>query len=437
MSEKKKIKPNNFQPSIYIKYRGFSLLKDNLKQYRKLSPYSTSEINKAMAIASNEETTKEVLKGTTEIVKNQRSRKKRWLSFAFLMLNLVILTIILWYQFSHMDDNISLPDLFFSELNWWWILGALGLFFMAQVFDAFRIWILIKHSTGQNRPCLSFKSIVTQHFYDCITPMATGGQPFQIFYLNKRGLSAGTATSVPLAKFIFGQAVFIVFALIVIVANTTDIIALNVSPVIITLSWIGLGLNTLLIFAIVMLSVSKRVVPSILVGILKLCKKLHFIKDYRRTYAKVMHMIREYITVSRKFFSNPFVTIGELIASLGYSISYYTVPFCIFCAMCGSGADVVTWAQVMALFIAVDLASGFMPLPGGSGAAELSSKAVFLCLFAAAGAVTGLSVWAMLFWRIFTYYGFLLEGVLLMFYDYAIGNRKIEKTLQKLQSKKH
>ena len=435
MSEKNLNKLSERGPYIFIKYRGFSPLKENKKTFKNLSAYSTQQINKQLKFASNEETSEKVLQGTHEAVSKQRSKKKRILSFAFLLINLTILSVILWYQFSHMDDNISIQDLLFSELNWWWILAALGLFFMAQVFDGFRIWILIKHSTGQNRPWLSFKSVVTQHFYDCITPMATGGQPFQIFYLNKRGLSAGTATSVPLAKFIFGQIVFVVFALIAIIVNTGNIIALSISPVIITMCWIGLGLNTLLIISIVLLSVSKRVVPGIFVGILKLGNKLRFVKDYRRTYAKVMRMVREYITISRKFFSNPFVFIGELISSLCYSASYYSIPFCIFCAMCGAQSGM--WFEVVALFIAVDLASGFMPLPGGSGAAELSSKAVFLSLFVAMGAATGLSVWAMLFFRIFTYYGFLLEGVLLMLYDYLIGNKKIERTLQKLRSKKN
>lgn len=442
MSKDKENGKLNLEPYIYIKYRAFSPLKDNLKRYRNLSVVSTQEITKKMKTATNEETVEKVLQGTAETVKNQRSKKKRWLSFLFLIVNLVILAGILIYQFTHTEENISLTDLLFSKINWWWILAAVGLFLLTQAFDAFRIWILIKHSTGQNRPWLSFKSIVTQHFYDCITPMASGGQPFQIYYLNKRGLSAGTATSVPLAKFIFGQAVFIVFALIAILVNTGKIIELDVPPVIISLSWIGLALNTLLIAAIILLSVSKKIAPSILVGGLKLLKKMHIIKDYRRTYAKVMHMVREYITISRRFFCNPWVTIGELFASIGYSISYFTIPFCILCAMCGDFHPEM-WYEMLALFIAVDLAAGFMPLPGGSGAAEFSAKAVFWTIFAlpvfaasVGGMASSYAVWAMLFWRIFSYYGFLLEGVLLMLYDYAIGNKKIEKTLQKLRSNK-
>ena len=147
------------------------------------------------------------------------------MSFGFLMVNLIILVVILWINFKD-TDSISIQDLFFSKLNWWWILIAVGLFFFAQAMDATRVWLLIKHATGHNRPWLSFKSIVTQRFYDCITPLATGGQPFQIFYLNKRGLSASTATSVPLAKYIFGQAVFVIFCFIILVVNSSGVISL-------------------------------------------------------------------------------------------------------------------------------------------------------------------------------------------------------------------
>lgn len=433
MSENKDVQSNNVKPCIYIKYRAFSPLKENLKYFKSLSIYSTQQIDNETKTATNEEMTQKVLAGMNTTVNKQRSKKKRWLSFSFLILNIAILVGILWYQFSHSEDNVSFEQLFFSELNWWWMLGALALFLLAQVFDSMRIWILIKRSTGQNRPWLSLKATITQRFYDSITPMATGGQPFQIFYLNKRGLSASTATSVPLAKYIFSQAFFVIFAFIVILLNTSNIISLEISPVIITMCWIGLGLNALLILSIVLLSVSKKVAPSIAIGLLKLCKKLHFIKDYRRTYAKIMHVVREYITTSRKFFSTPWVFVGELLFSLMQNVTYFTIPFCIYTAICGFHPEM--WFQILAFMVACDLTAGFMPLPGGSGVAELSSKAVFTNLFKAVGVSTGLGVWAMLFWRIFSYYGFLLEGVLLMLYDYVIGNKKIERTLEKLRSK--
>lgn len=427
------------KPCIYIKYRAFSPLKENRRYFKSLSIYSTKQIKKDAINATSEEVTQKVISSTNAAVAKQRSAKKRWLSFGFLMLNLIILAVILYFNFKNTDESISLEELFFSKLNWWWILIAFGLFFLTIGMDAVRIWILIKHSTGHSRPWLSFKSIITQRFYDNITPLATGGQPFQIFYLHKRGLSASTATSVPLAKYIFGQVVYILFAVIVILANTTGIIDLlnssggsTVIPgqVLLTMCWIGVGLNLLLILAIVSLSVSKKVAPNIMVGILKLLKKLHIIKDYRRTYAKVMHMVREYISTSRMFFTKPSIFIGELISSILLCFASFSIPFCIYTAMCGF--DISMWMLIITLAIVCDFTAGFMPLPGGSGVAEAACLTVFAALFKDAGVSAGLVVWAMLLWRIFNYYLYLLSGILLMFYDYLIGNRKIDKTLKRL-----
>jgi len=65
----------------------------------------------------------------------------------------------------------------------------------------------------------------------------------------------------------------------------------------------------------------------------------------------------------------------------------------------------------------------------GGGSAELSFGALFKPYFA--NCASGVSVWAMLIWRILTYYGYLLQGILVILYDYLFGNKKIAPLLQK------
>ena len=66
----------------------------------------------------------------------------------------------------------------------------------------------------------------------------------------------------------------------------------------------------------------------------------------------------------------------------------------------------------------VDLAASFIPLPGGTGVAELSFTAIFASLM-------GSDIfWAMLIWRILTYYSYIIQGILITIYDYFRGNKK-------------
>ncbi len=68
----------------------------------------------------------------------------------------------------------------------------------------------------------------------------------------------------------------------------------------------------------------------------------------------------------------------------------------------------------------VDLAASFFPLPGGTGMNEISFTAAF-------GTVIGQSAylaWVLIFWRICSYYIYMLQGVCILSYDFAYGSRK-------------
>ena len=80
------------------------------------------------------------------------------------------------------------------------------------------------------------------------------------------------------------------------------------------------------------------------------------------------------------------------------------------------------------LQLACDLAVSLIPIPGGAGTAEMSFSALCKPLFVATLGSTagGLFVWAILFYRILTYYGYLIQGGILLLYDFLIGNKKLE-----------
>ena len=69
----------------------------------------------------------------------------------------------------------------------------------------------------------------------------------------------------------------------------------------------------------------------------------------------------------------------------------------------------------------IELTLSFLPLPGGAGAAELSFTALFAMYFGG-----GHLFWAMIIWRIFTYYGYILQGLIILVYDYFLGNKRYQ-----------
>jgi len=411
------------QKAVLYKKLAFLPLKTNLDKFKKISTFSAPNMAQDIKQINSEDITKNIMSSANETVNKQRSKKNRWLSFIFLSINIIVLVIILWVQLSS-EESVSFEELVTQKINWWWLLLAFGFFMLINITDGMRTWVLIKFSTGRSRPWLSYKSVIMQRFYDSITPLATGGQPFQVFYLNKRGLSASSATSVPLGKYMFGQFTFLLFfAIIIVIKGTTN---LTLDPIVMTLCYIGILLNFLLIASVLFLSVSKKMAPSFMIWLLRIGKKMHIVKDYRREYVKVMKVVREYVSTSRKFMSNSWIIICELCLSILFLLLVYSIPYLIYLAF-GNQFDLSIWVEIMVMAVVCDLAVSFVPIPGGAGTAELSFKVLFAGLFST------YSAWAILFWRLFTYYGYLLQGVILMLYDFVIGNKKIKPLLDKFK----
>ncbi len=403
--------------------------KTELRRYTIAQDQATDNVIVSLAKeAAADKMTQESIQSSYETVSNQRTRKKRGLSALFLLINLVILAGIFLFQFLN-EEAVSIQDLVMNKIHWWWVVGAVCLFLIANFVDGLRISVAIKKLTGRFRPFLSYKSVACCRFYDSMTPLSTGGQPFQIFYLNKRGLNASSATSVPLIKYILSQGMFILVSVFVLMFNGDMLINMDVRPLIITMCYIGLGLNLLIILAVAMLSTSKKIAPKLMLGILKLLKFLHLIKDVQTSFDKVMKLVHEYIAAFKVCMTSWWLIIVEVFLSLVHIALCGSIAFVVYCIFCDFDASM--WFTFFVLQLACDLAISFIPIPGGAGTAEISFSALCRPLFVAALGTSagGLFVWAILFYRILTYYGYLIQGGLLLLYDFLIGNRKIEAVL--------
>lgn len=340
----------------------------------------------------------------------------------------MILAGIFLFQFLN-EESVSIQDLVMNKIHWWWVAGAVALFLIANFVDGLRVSVAIKKLTGRFRPILGYKSVACCRFYDSMTPLSTGGQPFQIFYLNKRGLNASSATSVPLIKYILSQGMFILVSFFVLVFNGDLLINMSVRPLIITMCYIGLALNLLIVIAIIMLSSSKKIAPKLMLGILKLLKFLHLIKDVQTSFDKVMKLVHEYIAAFKMCMTSWWLIVVEVFLSLLHIALAGSIAFVVYCIFCDF--DLSMWFTFFILQLACDLAISFIPIPGGAGTAEISFSALCRPLFVAALGTSagGLFVWAILFYRILTYYGYLIQGGLLLLYDFLIGNKRIETVL--------
>lgn len=379
----------------------------------------------------------EELKSTSgtlvEEKKISSKKKKRWLNFIYFALNLAVIMVVLVIQLSGEQKPFeSLTAIF--NINWWFILAAVGTVFVGIFCDQMRFTSLLHSTTGVFRSNLAFKMGIVGKYYDTITPLSTGGQPFQVIYASKYGIKAGAGISVTVAKYIFFQITYFIFATYFMFSNFATIRVDSVESVATglatTLSWVGYGVMAVVITTVIFVSLNRRAGAGIVVGCLKLLNKIRIgkfrvIKDYNKSFKNVINTVNVWHRTTKKFSKSFGVIVTNFLFSIIYFLSTYSMPFFIYCAFAGWHPEM--WTKIIAIAIMVDLSSAFNPIPMGTGTADLSFTALFAGLFTAASLGVGPQVWALIIWRLLFYYIHILNGFLLLTYDYLIGNKRLEK----------
>ena len=348
-----------------------------------------------------------------QAVAKHKSKKSKHINLIFFLVNIGVIAGILISQISQQED-MSFSALINSTFSPALLLFAVFVWFVTQVNDSYRINLLVKRSSGRSRPFLSFKTNAIGRYYDAITPMSTGGQPFQVFYLKNRGINVAAAISVPMGKYVINQlCLSFVWTVCLIFALTSE------GGLTTVLCVVGWAMNSLLMVAIIILSVNQRVGTKLVVGVMKLLQKMKIIKNYEKGYNQVIKVVTDFQVTLKNFTKDGWTFFKLIFSNLISMILSYSMAFLVYCMMIGY-FDFSMWWQMFMLSVMIDMAASFVPLPGGTGVTELSFTALFAGLISPSSMLT----WALIFWRVLTYYIILIQGIVVMAYDNAIGNRK-------------
>ncbi len=339
------------------------------------------------------------------------SKKKKFLNLGFFIVNIAVVAGILIYQLNGQKFEL----IHGLKLNGWAIILLLIFFGMTLLLETFTLSYLLKVSTGRWRFGISYKVFAIGKYYDSITPLSTGGQPFQITYLKNRGVPLHTALSVPLAKYLFQQIAWVLMGLVCLIVSSVD---KSYNTLVSIASIIGFLLSFVMLSVVVFLCVCKTAGRKIVVKVLRLLYKMKIIKNYDKQYAKITKYIEDFQSVMQQFAKSPKDFIIMTLTSIFRILFYYSMPYFIFSMM--MGFDGSLFIKFMVMSFLVDLASSFFPLPGGTGMNEISFSAMFSPIFKN----NLMTFWALLLWRFFSYYYNLIQGIFCISYDVAYGNKK-------------
>ena len=359
-----------------------------------------------------------------KIEPQKQSKKSRLWSFLFLVVNIVVLGCVLIYQINSEEGVPSISNLFRSEHNAWFVIVAVGCFLISELLIAIKLNYLTRRFNKKGNFWACLKAEFVCQYYSKITPFSMGGQPFEVYELNRHGIKANNALTVVSCNYVSHKLVYWVVSLFMMITIGTNNLVKNMSGkdfgLVLILALISLCVMSVYIIFIILICLNKKIASKLIDVTLRLLNKLKIIKNRKLVYFKIMRPALSFQHKMKEFFKSKKLAMLTLLFSLCIYLIQSSIPACIYFIF--KPFNFMDLWRLVSIAVVIQLSFGVNPLPGGSGVAEISFYAVFSFLLE-----DGLVFWALIIWRILTYYIYLVTGFGLVVYDYAYGNKKLTK----------
>lgn len=253
----------------------------------------------------------------------------------------------------------------------------------------------------------TYSIAMTEHFFNGITPLSTGGQPFQAYSFSRAKVKISESTGLLLANLLIYMAVTTGFSLTGLFFAKTLFTQIDITWRVIII--IGYALNLLMFVSTLVLGLSK--------GIRNLLIKIvYFLCNFR-----IFKFLRPKVEDVKGYFESVQQAFKDLMSKKGHFILALFTKILSFASLYSAAVFImlslnipVGWEHVLLIISGTSFAItavGFIPTPGASGAVEGSSGKIFTSIIAfilgtsvVTDVMSGQAAGIMLIWRLLSYY---------------------------------
>jgi glycosyltransferase 2 family protein len=303
-----------------------------------------------------------------------------------------------------MDSGKILKTL--SSVSIWLILLPFLAYMSVSVVDALRTYAVSRKSRYPVGMGTCLLNSFVGAFFSHITPLAVGGQPFQIYHLSRHGMPSTIATNIIFSRFVVNALILVV----ILVVGIPDF--LKITTAIGGVSAVFyLGISVTFIFAIFFLAVlvQPRIV-SWLSSFLartragRLLGRLIRKPDWQQRFERYTLELRA--EVRFLWSEGLLVMAGDILLNLA---SLTLQGFALWYPLWVLVDHNLPLLQVVVTYIAVWQVAMYIPSPGASGGLE----GLFTLIFSAMSGRPEMALVAVVVWRFSTYYLSLVPGIIL------------------------
>ncbi len=347
------------------------------------------------------------------------SKRQKTVKIIFVTLFIVfVVGVLAWTAYNDFKEPIVWSDIANElEKNWYYFLFAIMAMLGVLFFKGLKLSVLCKHLTGKFHFKTCFETGIVGQYYNYVTPLSAGGQPFEIYHLSKHGVRGGVAASLPTAAFFMNQLGFTILAIVALIGFIPGINFLSIpdtivgsttGTVLIPMAAVGIVLGFIVPFLVIIFCIFPSLGSRMVHLTMGAGAKLKIVRNKELTTYKTLKTVVHNSKCLKNLAKSPLIVALSLILSFCEQLSLCSIAYF---TLRSFGFDfpawsVWEWGQVMLICLVLYSAITFIPTPGNSGAADLS----FYWLFSTGLAVSGVAFPAMLIWRILSYYAFIVIG---------------------------
>ena len=336
---------------------------------------------------------------------------------------LFVLLIIITFYFVFKKSSLSELIIHIREAKKSYIFVALMCMFMYVFLEGLNIYRIMKNFKDNISIVKAFKYSLVGFFFSSITPSSTGGQPMQLYFMNKDKLPLSHGTLALLIQLLSFQFVTLVLAIIGFIAHY-DLLLHHIGNIKYLL-FFGISINILIESFLIIMIFSKNMGAKLIKWFCNVLKKFRY-KKADLLLERGLIQLDEYHSCALYLNEHKWILVKTMMTSLFQMCIYHSIPYFIYRAFGLNDYGVFTFIFMQAVLY-ISVAS--LPFPGSMGVSEGSFMIIFKMFFPAS-----LLGSAMIISRGISFYLFVLISLILiltfMIVDKHLERRHLKKLVE-------
>lgn len=357
------------------------------------------------------------------------TNKKAWKTILLLVFFALALWAV-WQITNHFTQgDVATLQVVLDNIDILYVVALVALVLFLVFSDGFKYALINKIINGKYDYAFCVNISIMGKFYDNITPFNTGGQPYQVYQLHKRGYSGSGSAAVPVLKYVVQLICMIVVSVVLYIANNSALDTVGSTQILVvkTSAYVGVAIAAMLPTAVVFFSLFPRFCHSTVAFFCRLLAKIRIIKDADKATDKAVNFLSGYSHTFANIVHDMVAFVILIVINIIDYLLVMSVPYVLLLALGGTDPSWQLMYDVITLNAYTLFSASLVPTPGNSGAIEL----VYSMVFSPIPMGDGVLFWLVIVWRTATYYIYIIIGLIemaVLFVRGAVSKRKANKS---------